>query len=61
MWFWREGAIEVMVLVDDHYERRERSPLLPDLDLAELVRHIDTENQTESVKRYREALRRVTP
>src|SRR6266498_4332576 len=58
VWFWREGAIEVSVLTADRYERRERSGLLPDLDLDELARHIDAENQTESVRRYRQTLRR---
>jgi Uma2 family endonuclease len=57
VWFWREGVIEVSVLTGDQYERRERSMLLPDLDLVELARHIDPENQTESVRRYRQALR----
>src|SRR6266536_2614717 len=35
VWFWREGAIEISVLTGDHYEPRERSVLLPDLDLVE--------------------------
>lgn len=60
VWFWREGVIEISVLVDDRYERRERSVLFPDLDLIELARHIDPENQTESVKQYRVTLRRAT-
>src|SRR6266540_1870638 len=55
VWFWREGAIEISVLTADRYVRRERSGLLPDLDLAELASHIDPENQTESVRRYRQA------
>jgi Uma2 family endonuclease len=58
VWFWREGVIEVNVLVGDRYERRERSALLPDLDLVELARHIDVEHQTEAVRRYRETLGR---
>jgi Uma2 family endonuclease len=57
VWLWREGTIEVHELVEDRYERRDRSVLLPDLRLGELARHIDPENQTESVKRYRETLR----
>ena len=59
VWFWREGVIEVYRLQGERYERREQSALLPDLDLAELTRHIDAENQTESVKRYRQALQRA--
>ena len=60
VWFWREGVIEVWGLVGERYERRERSALLPDLDLDELTRHIDAENQTESVRRYRQTLRRAS-
>lgn len=59
VWFWREGVIEVWGLVGERYERRERSALLPDLDLDELTRHIDAEHQTESVRRYRQTLRRA--
>jgi Uma2 family endonuclease len=60
VWLWRDGGIEAHVLSGEGYERRERSALFPGLDLAELVRHIDVENQTESVRRYRETLRRAT-
>jgi Uma2 family endonuclease len=57
VWLWREGAIAVHELVDDRYERRDRSVLLPDLNLAELTSHIDAGNQTDAVRRYRESLR----
>lgn len=57
VWFWREGAIEVSALDTVQYQRRERSVVLPELDLAELARYIDPENQTDSVRRYRQALR----
>lgn len=57
VWFWREGVIEVHVLSADRYERTERSVALPELDLDELVRHIDPRNQTESVRQYRRFLR----
>ena len=59
VWFWREGVIEVYVLAGEQYERRERSTVLPDLDRAEMARHIDAENQTDSVRRYRRTLRRA--
>src|SRR5438552_7224537 len=59
VWFWREGVMEISFLTGDQYEQRERSVLLPDLDLIELARHIDPENQTDSVKWYRQALRRA--
>jgi Uma2 family endonuclease len=57
VWIWREGTIEVHVLVGDAYERRDRSALFPSLDLVELARHIDVENQTEAIRRFRETLR----
>ena len=59
VWFWDEGAIKVSVLTGDQYETRECSELLPDLDLADLARYIDPENQTNAVRRYRQALRGV--
>jgi Uma2 family endonuclease len=59
VWFWRDGAIEVHELVGDRHERRDRSVLLRDLDLVDLARHIDPENQTESVRRYRRTLGRA--
>lgn len=57
VWMWRDGAIEIHVLVADQYERRARSILLPDLDLAELASFIEPEDQTAAVRRYRDALR----
>lgn len=59
VWFWDEGAIKVSVLTGDQYETRERSMLLPDLDLADLAGYIDPEDQTNAVRRYRQALRGV--
>jgi len=58
VWFWEDRVIHVSVLTAGQYEQRERSEVLPDLDLAQLARYIDPENQTESVGRYRAALRR---
>jgi len=58
VWLWRGGAIEVYVLAGEQYERRQRSVVFPGLYLVELVRHIDAENQTDAVRRYRDVLRR---
>jgi hypothetical protein len=54
-------VIEVWELAGERHERREGSGLLPDLDLGELARHIDAEDQAGSVRRYRQALRRAGP
>jgi len=58
VWMWRDGAIEVYVLAGEQYERRRGSAVFPDLDLGKLAGHIDPENQTDAVRRYRDALRR---
>lgn len=57
VWMWRDGVIEIHVLAGDQYERRERSSVFPDLDLAELASFIDPEDQTGAVRRYRDLLR----
>ena len=57
VWMWRDGVIEINVLVGDRYERRERSVVFPDLDLAELASFIEPEDQTAAVRRYRDVLR----
>jgi Uma2 family endonuclease len=58
VWIWRDGRIEVHQLAGDRYERHERSALFADLDLEELARHVDAENQSHAVRQYRDALRR---
>lgn len=57
VWLWRNGAIEVYRLAAGGYEAQPQSVLLPDLDLVVLASHIDAENQTSAVRRYRDALR----
>lgn len=61
VWIWRAREIDVHVLAGERYERRDRSALFPDLDLAELASYIDAENQTDTVRRYRDALHRRSP
>jgi len=58
VWIWRRGGIEVNVLRGGRYQVAERSALLPDLDLAALVRHLDNPSQTRAVKEFRAWLRR---
>ena len=60
VWEWRPGTgtISVHRLVEGHYERRERSVALPELDLALLARFVQPgENQTRPAKAYQTALR----
>jgi Uma2 family endonuclease len=60
VWEWRPatGTIAIHLLVGDHYERGERSQVLPDLDVAQLATFVKPgENQTRLVKAYQAALR----
>jgi Uma2 family endonuclease len=59
VWIWRvpAGKIEVNRLVEGRYERRERSELLPGIDLAVLARFVRPgESHTALVKGYRGAI-----
>lgn len=58
VWVWKRGAIRVHRLVDRAYELRERSEILPDLDLAQLESFLPLgASQGRMVKAYRAALR----
>jgi hypothetical protein len=59
VWIWRAAAtrIEVNRLVEGRYELRERSELLPAIDLAILARFVRPgESHTALVKGYRAAI-----
>jgi Uma2 family endonuclease len=60
VWIWRPNAASIAVnrLVDGAYQRRERSEVLPALEIAELARFVQPgENQTELVRAYQAVLR----
>jgi Uma2 family endonuclease len=60
VWEWRPSSATIAVhrLVGDAYERRERSELLPALDVAKLSTFVKPgENQTQLAKAYQAALR----
>jgi Uma2 family endonuclease len=56
VWVWRGGAIQVHVLGQDRYERRERSALLPELDLVRLASFVRRRDQVRAVREYRRGL-----
>ena len=56
VWVWRGERLEVHVLAGERYERRERSALLPELDLALLATFVRRRDQVRAVKEYRRAL-----
>lgn len=56
VWVFRDGQIQVHVLESDGYQPRERSHLLPDLDLGRLASHaVPGTSLTEAVRRFRSA------
>lgn len=60
VWEWRPTTKTIAVhrLTAERYERRDRSDVLPDLDLAELSRFVQPgENQTRLAKQYQSVLR----
>lgn len=61
VWVWKKGQFAIYRLSRGKYVLRDRSTVLPELDLAELaeiVRTTDMWHQTEAVRAYRKALRR---
>lgn len=60
VWEWRPTTSSIIVhrLVGDTYQRRDRSEVLPDLDIAQLSQFVRPgENQTRLAKHYQAALR----
>jgi Uma2 family endonuclease len=57
VWIWKAGKIEIFTPRGDGYEPHERSELLPDIDLAELLTFVDIKPMTRAVTQYRESLR----
>lgn len=57
LWEWHAGKIIVLGLRDDAYVEIPRSELLPDLDIDLLTTFLDTDDQTASVRAFRQALR----
>ena len=57
VWIWKDARLMVRCLGETGYEERERSTLLPDLDLAHLASFVALDvNQTQRVKDYRRSL-----
>ncbi len=59
VWFWENQHLSIYGLteVGEAYEALGISQLLPQLDIALLASYVDSSNQTQAVKAYRQALR----
>ena len=56
VWFWEDGVLSIYYLREE-YEQVDRSELLPELDIALLVRHITYFDQYDAVTEFIKALR----
>lgn len=58
VWLWRGGRILIHELVDGGYQPRERSPHLPELDVAALASLSNAADQVAAVRAWRDLLRK---
>lgn len=58
VWFWKKGRIQAFARRVRAYEAVEASECLPGLDLEELANFVDRPTTSQSIRDYREALRR---
>ena len=56
VWFWEDGVLSIYYLRED-YEQVDRSELLPELDIALLVRYVTYFDQYDAVTEFIKALR----
>lgn len=61
VWNWIDDVLTVHVLVDDAYQRRERSECLPDLDPSFLLGLLECETYNEAAKRMQAYAAAQTP
>jgi len=57
VWIWKARRIDVFALRGDAYVPIERSELLPEIDLEQLLAFVDIKPMTQAVTKYRAALR----
>ncbi len=61
VWFWEKGKFSFYSLneIENKYVQILHTILLPDLDFVLLASFVNETNQTQAIKLYRQALRRV--
>jgi Uma2 family endonuclease len=57
VWVYQDGGIRVFELREDQYQAIEGSQVIPEVDLAEIVKYALEKDQHEALKAYRAALR----
>ncbi|MDX2256541.1 MAG: Uma2 family endonuclease [Pseudanabaenaceae cyanobacterium bins.39] len=57
VWLWENDQLKVYALVDEAYQEMDRSQLLPELDLALLVRCVQMPSRLEAMRLFRDGVR----
>jgi len=57
VWFWENDQLKVYALGNEAYQEVDRSQLLPELDLALLVRCVQIPSRLEAMRAFRDGLR----
>lgn len=56
VWIWIDGVVEIHVLTDDRYERREASPSVPGIDLGLVTEMLALETMSDVRRELRRRL-----
>ncbi|GET39613.1 Uma2 family endonuclease [Microseira wollei] len=56
VWFWEKGQLSFYALGDEEYENILQSQLLPNLDVALLMRCINLPNHTQALGEFRQGI-----
>ena len=57
VWLWENAQLKIYALVDDAYQEVDCSQLLPELDLALLVRCVQMPSRLEAMRVFRDGVR----
>ena len=57
VWLWENNQLQVYAFISSQYHLVPRSQLLPDLDLALLVRCVKMPSRLEAMRTFRNGLR----
>lgn len=57
VWLWENAQLKIYALVNEAYQEVDRSQLLPELDLALLVRCVQMPSRLEAMRVFRDGVR----
>jgi Uma2 family endonuclease len=57
VWYWIRGRISIYVLEDGYYQKKEKSSVLPNIDITELLSFANDMSTSVGIQKYRLALK----